>query len=188
MTRHILVALLGAESTGKSTVAGLLAPALASKTAQVWVVAPEYLREWCEANGRTPQQHEQAHIAQTQAHRIDMALKTANVIADTTPWMTALYSGHYFSDSSLWPFALEFEKKSDLRLLTMPDTPWLPDGFLRDGPQTRAAIHAEILAKLHAQNLAFSGLPGSLEQRLTVAVDTVEIAWNKVGISVKSVK
>ena len=64
-----IVALLGAECTGKST----LAEALARRFSAGLVT--EYLREWCDTHGRTPHQHEQAHIAAEQARRIDTAAR-----------------------------------------------------------------------------------------------------------------
>ena len=48
MTRCVRVAILGAESSGKST----LAAALAERYGTVWV--PEYLREFVETQGRVP--------------------------------------------------------------------------------------------------------------------------------------
>ena len=86
------VALLGAESTGKST----LAAALADQYQTVWVT--EYLREFVEVHARTPQSHEQLMIARTQLAREDAAAAQAGhyLFCDTTPLMTALYSQFYF--------------------------------------------------------------------------------------------
>src|SRR5690606_8865783 len=67
----VRVALLGAESTGKST----LAAALAQRYDTVWV--PEYLREFVETTGRTPQEQEQFPIAATQVQREEAALRKA---------------------------------------------------------------------------------------------------------------
>ncbi|MFZ8480597.1 AAA family ATPase, partial [Staphylococcus aureus] len=82
---------LGAECTGKSTLAAALA-----RHCNAGLVS-EYLREWCDAHGRTPLRHEQAHIAAEQAARIDAAARQhALVFCDTTPLITALCSEHYF--------------------------------------------------------------------------------------------
>jgi nicotinamide riboside kinase len=66
------IALLGAESTGKTQLAQSLA---AHWTAQgdhaLWV--PELLREWCDREGRTPLAHEQWDICQEQARRVLLA-------------------------------------------------------------------------------------------------------------------
>ncbi len=68
--RGFVVALLGAESTGKTTLAGEIGAALAARGRRVDVVA-EALREFCDRTGRTPRRDEQAAIAaaQSRAHR-----------------------------------------------------------------------------------------------------------------------
>ena len=52
MSSHV-IALVGAESTGKTTMCQALAGQLQAQGHSVGVV-PEYLRQWCEARGRTP--------------------------------------------------------------------------------------------------------------------------------------
>jgi nicotinamide riboside kinase len=59
------IAILGAESTGKST----LAPALAARYGTLWV--PEYLREFVETQQRVPFEDDQIDIARTQRARED---------------------------------------------------------------------------------------------------------------------
>ena len=67
--KPVRIALLGAESTGKTQLSWGIAEALQSLGLQVNVV-PETLREWCEAHNRTPLAHEQLEIAQQHAQRI----------------------------------------------------------------------------------------------------------------------
>ena len=94
MTPLIRVAILGAESTGKST----LAAALAQRHHTLWV--PEYLREFVETEQRLPFEEDQLRIARVQMVREDAAAAAASVrdilFCDTTPFMTALYSGVYW--------------------------------------------------------------------------------------------
>ena len=66
------IAILGAESTGKSQLAGELAGALRSQGRSVSLVS-EYLREWCDDHGRTPRADEQALIAHEQVRRVEAA-------------------------------------------------------------------------------------------------------------------
>lgn len=163
-----LVALLGAECTGKST----LAPALA-RHLNAGLVA-EYLREWCEVHGRTPVRHEQAHIADEQAKRIDAALREHElVICDTTPLMTALCSQHYFDDDSLMPAAVAFQRRCDLTLLCAPDLPWCADGFMRDGPAVRERIDARIRSALSGHALPWVDIGGTESQRLEHALQAI---------------
>ena len=92
MTALRRVAILGAESTGKST----LAAALALRYNTVWV--PEYLREFVATEARVPFEGDQFGIAQVQAEREQAAEAGANrfLFCDTTPFMTAIYSGEYW--------------------------------------------------------------------------------------------
>lgn len=163
-----LVALLGAECTGKST----LAEALAAKFNAGLVT--EYLREWCDSHGRTPLQHEQADIAAEQAARIEaLARRHDLVFCDTTPLITALCSEHYFSDDSLTADALAFQRRCDLTLLCAPDLPWQADGIQRDGPEVRERFHARLKAALTGAALAWVDIQGGEAARLQRALEAV---------------
>jgi nicotinamide riboside kinase len=164
-----LVALVGAECTGKST----LAEALAARFDAGLVT--EYLREWCDAHGRTPQRHEQAHIAAEQGARIEAAARRHDlVVCDTTPLITALCSEHYFSDASLTAAALAFQRRCALTLLCAPDLPWQADGIQRDGPTVRAAFDARLRAALTAAGLGWIDIRGGEQERLAAAVSAIE--------------
>lgn len=163
-----LVALLGAECTGKSTLAEALA-----RQFNAGLVA-EYLREWCDAHGRTPLQHEQVHIAATQAARIEAAAGTHPLVfCDTTPLITALCSQHYFNDDALLGDALAFHRRCELTLLCAPDLPWQADGFLRDGPGVRAAFDIRIRQTLLAAGVPWVDVAGDAPARLRAAVAAV---------------
>lgn len=164
-----IVALLGAECTGKST----LAEALAARFSAGLVT--EYLREWCDTHGRTPQQHEQAHIAAEQARRIEAAARGhALVVCDTTPLITALCSQHYFGDDSLLADAVAFQRRCDLTLLCAPDLPWQPDGIQRDGPGVRAAFDARLREALTAHALPWVDIQGNDTARLDRALAALQ--------------
>ena len=97
----VVVALLGAESTGKTTLAQALVTRLSVDGRRVALVS-EYLREFCDRHGRTPRQDEQVDIADEQTRRIAAAARTHDlVIADTTALMIAVYSDPVFGDTSL---------------------------------------------------------------------------------------
>ncbi len=165
----MIVSLLGAECTGKSTLAEALAKHFSAG------LVTEYLREWCDAHGRTPQQPEQAHIAAEQAARIETAWRQHTlVICDTTPLITALCSEHYFDDDSLTAEALAFQRRCDLTLLCAPDLPWEADGFLRDGPGVRAVFDARLRATLTAGNAAWVDIAGNQAERLAAAIAAVQ--------------
>lgn len=172
----LVVALLGAESTGKTTLSQQLGSALTAQGHDVAVV-PEYLREFCIERGRTPRQNEQRAIAEEQTRRIaDAAGRYDIVIADTTAVMIAVYSDHVFGDGSLYAQAEAAQARCSLTLLTALDLPWLPDGLQRDGPQVRAPVDALVRAALARAGLPWSVIFGSGVSRLQAALACVQRA------------
>lgn len=186
MTARVL-SLLGAESTGKSTLAAQLADALADRGQRV-VRVDEFLREFCDRAGRTPTQAEQAGIAAEQARRIDAAVRAAPgglapqwVVADTTPLLTAVYSEIVFGDRSLYAEATALHTRQvHLTLLTALDLPWQADGLQRDGPQVRAPVDALLRGALLGAGIGFSVVAGQGPARLTAALAAWEVARRPV--------
>jgi nicotinamide riboside kinase len=171
----IVIGIVGAECTGKSTLAQQLAARLAGEAALPCVAVPEVLREWCDRTGRTPRVEEQAPILAEQRRRIESAAERhAVVVADTTPLMTAVYSRLVFADRSLdEPAARWHVKTVDLTLVTALDLPWQPDGHQRDGEQVREPVDAMLQELLAAHRIAWSRIGGSGDARLEAALDAV---------------
>ncbi len=175
--RGQVVALLGAESTGKTTLARELRDALAEEGHQVASVA-EHLREFCDQHGRTPQRDEQLAIATEQTLRIgNAAAEHAFVIADTTALTIAVYSDFIFGDRALYASALSAQSGYALTLLAAPDIDWQPDGHQRDGAHVREPIDALLRAALHQARLPFSVIYGSGPARLQNALAAVRSAF-----------
>ncbi|MEJ7137639.1 AAA family ATPase [Amphibiibacter pelophylacis] len=162
------VRILGAESTGKSTLCQALAQRAASQGLRCAQVS-EYLRDWCEAaphGVRLPGREDQFHIARRQQRRIAVAARGADlVIADTCALMTQVYSRHFFDHAlpAQGP-ALHF----DLTLVSDTDLPWQADP-LRDGPQVRDAVQQRLLQTLADHGLPWVRVNGPLAQRLDQA-------------------
>lgn len=170
-----IVTLLGGESTGKTTLTDALSAALADKGV-VHQSVPEHLRQWCEQHGRAPQAHEQADIANTQAHWIDTAARvpgTEVVIADTGPLVVAAYSDLYFNDRSLWPAAVQWQRRAHLTLLMGLDLPWVPDGLFRDSPDVRSATDSLLRHTLQQHRLPFQTVYGQGEARVQHALRAI---------------
>lgn len=173
MPEPTIIAILGAECTGKSTLAAALAVSLADAAIDA-VVVPEYLREFCAAHGRTPRIDEQRHIAREQSRRITHAAgRHAVVVADTTALMTAVYSELLFDDPGLYPESLRAHRTCRLTLLTALDIPWVADGIQRDGPAARVRVDALVRGLLQQQGLPFSVLVGDESARVEAAVRVV---------------
>jgi nicotinamide riboside kinase len=168
------IALLGAESTGKTQLSHDLAQALRTQGRSVAVVT-EVLREWCVAAGRTPRPEEQMSIAQEQERRVDAAVASGAgiVIADTTAVMVAVYSAMLFDDNSLIPFALERQRRYDHTLLTGLDLPWVADGLQRDGPHVRPPVDALVRAALVQAAIGYRVIYGQGRARLEHALAAI---------------
>lgn len=165
-----VVALVGAESTGKSTLASALAAALLDAGHDA-VCVDEALREFCTCAGRTPRIDEQRAIADAQTQRIETAAAAhAIVIADTTALMIAVYSDWVFGDRSLYGIAEAAHARADLTLLTALDLPWQADSLQRDGAHVREPIDALVRAALDRSAAAYSVVHGSGCARLQAAL------------------
>lgn len=169
------IALLGAESTGKTTLARELAQALCERGLRA-VAVPEALRAWCEGAGREPRPEEQLPIAQAQEDAVDAAAPAADVvIADTTALMVAIQAGMLFEDGELLAFALARQRGYDLTLLTGLDLPWVDDGLHRQ-PGSGPAVDALLRSLLDRAGVAYQVVYGHGPRRLQAALGALESA------------
>ena len=172
MTMHpvVRIAILGAESLGKST----LAAALAEQYHTVWV--PEYLREFVDSHQRVPREEDQYGIGLTQLTRENDAAMRAQrfLFCDTTPLMTALYSKVYWGRVDAQLAQLDSVHDYALTLVTAPDGPWVPDGLQRESEAVRQSVHALVLAKLCARGIAHAVVAGEPAQRMEQAAGLLD--------------
>ncbi len=169
-----VVVLLGAESTGKTTLAHELAATLATHGERVARV-DEYLREFCAERGRTPCRDEQRGIAAEQTARIEVAAATADiVIADTSALMIAVYGELVFGDKSLYASALAAHRRAQLTLVMALDLPWREDGLQRDGVHVRAPVDGLIRAALAGAGTASTTIEGIGRARLGSALHAID--------------
>lgn len=171
-----VIAIIGAESTGKTTLATELRDTLSAEGRCVALVS-EHLREWCDLHQRTPHAGEQVQIAARQSAGIEKAsLSHELVISDTTALMTAVYSEMVFGDNSLYPPALIAHRRCDLSLLTALDLPWQADGLQRTGAHVREPVDALIRSALHRAELPYAVVTGIGPLRLASALQAVHHA------------
>jgi NadR type nicotinamide-nucleotide adenylyltransferase len=162
------IAVVGPESTGKTT----LAQRLAAYFGTVWV--PEYARSYAEAKRAPLDRSDVEPIArghraaeEALARRCDRLL-----LVDTDAVMTTLYSRIYYGDCPAWIDELAAGKRYDLYLLMAPDVAWVADPQ-RDLPQRREEFFASCRKALEAKSARFEIIQGDWESRLSHAIEAV---------------
>jgi NadR type nicotinamide-nucleotide adenylyltransferase len=176
------VAVIGAESTGKTVLSQLLSDCYSTD----WV--PEFGREHWEAKvkGLTIDSpppswsHEEfVEIAREQQRRENFAARTANrvLICDTNAFATGTWHERYFGTRHQDVDAIGTTDIVDLYLLAAPDVPFVQDGF-RDGEHIRHWMHDRFLAQLERGNVPFVEIRGTYQERLTSAITAVKQLLN----------
>jgi NadR type nicotinamide-nucleotide adenylyltransferase len=154
------VAILGGESSGKSTLARALADHFQTEH------VPEYARELWVAKAGALEFDDLLHIAQQQVEHETRAAERARrfVFCDTTPLTTWFYSLDLFgrADPRLEALAA---RPYDVTVLAAPDFTFVQDGTRRD-PSFRDHGHAFHLAELARRNVRPVLAEGSLERRI----------------------
>lgn len=165
------VGLLGAECTGKTSVAAALSAELDA------VHVPEALRAFVETRGRVPALEDQAGILSEQRASVQMAHldhPDSLLICDPLALMTAIYSIAYFDDSSLLAEAIDDARTYDLIWWCRPDLPWTPDGDQRDGEERRSQVDSLIGQIVQESGLTVIELRGSIEMRIREAINSLQ--------------
>lgn len=169
------VAIVGAESTGKTT----LAQELARHFNTVWV--PEYGREYTEVSvGREAffdykwSSEEFVHIAQKQVELEDKLAKSANrvLICDTDVLATCIWQERYMGSCSAEVERIASQRSYALYLLADCDIPFMQDG-LRDGEHLRQWMTNRFREELTRRQLPWTLIYGSQEQRLRAATSAI---------------
>ena len=159
------VLLLGAESTGKTT----LAAALAKKFNTEW--SAEYGREFVDLKQALPTLDDIPAIARGQIDGEESAAQRANrvLICDTDLKMTVIYSEYYLGSCPRWIENQSRSRGYHLTLVTDTDIAWQPDSIQRDGPEVRERIQRLILDQLKAEDIPYHLISGSVKERLDQA-------------------
>ncbi len=170
------IGLVGAESTGKTTLSMALAEALQTE----W--APEYGREYTEILHKRFGSMEAirwtsrdfAVIARGQQSLEDEAARRADrvLICDTDSFATAIWHRRYMGKPS--PATERIARITRIRqhLLTDVQTPFFQDG-LRDGEAIRQWMHDEFRREMLRRGLPFAEISGPPERRLEIALDHI---------------
>ena len=172
------VVLIGAESTGKTT----LAQALAERYSTVWV--PEFGREHWERKVAGPAMDgplpawsvaEFREIAAEQQRRENEAARRANrvLLCDTNAFATGTWHERYQGCRDEVVDEIGRRDRVDLYLLTEPDFPFVQDGW-RDGESIRDWMHTRFVEQLDASPTPVVRLRGPLEDRIAQASAAID--------------
>lgn len=164
-SKIIKIALVGPESTGKTT----LSQALATEYQTIWVeeYAREYLQNKWDNVQKTCQPEDLLPIAKGQIKLENEALAKANtfLFCDTNLLVTYIYSKIYYKSVEDWLKKCTKEHEYDLTFLTDIDVPWTKDD-LREAPDNRFE-HLKTFEKyLNKFNIPYLKISGTLEERI----------------------
>ena len=167
----LTIALVGAECSGKTT----LARSLAVRLGAPWV--PEYARTYLA--GRSGYTKSDVLAIARGQRRAEQALHDTGhglVIADTDLVVIKIWWAVRFGENDPWlDAALEEDLAAPRRrfyLLPRPDFPWVGDP-LRENPDDRAVLHERYRSLLDALGVPFRELTGTKRERLAAAESAV---------------
>lgn len=177
----IKIAVVGPESTGKSTMSAFLAEHYHT----VWV--PEYAREYCEKLTEPPSWQDEINMFYGQLALEQEYLPKANkiLICDTTFITVKIWSDQMFGSSPQEVLDELPKRPYDLYLLLDIDLPW-EDDPLRDFPDMREHFmgvwHKE-LRDINANYVTISGIGHDRYRNAVKAIDNFLMSNAEFSIS-----
>lgn len=154
------IAIVGGESTGKST----LAQSLSNKLGCLWV--PEYARYYLEIHGPAytqPMVEEMARGQQTLELAIAAQAKQRGdqfLVLDTTLVVFHIWHQHSYGWVPDWIQEYISKQSLSLCLVTAPDLPWQPDP-LREHPDLREYFFAQYQKVLNSYRIGYEVFGGA---------------------------
>jgi len=173
------VAILGAESTGKTTLCQDLAEHFSRQRTSAWV--PEYMRDYlqdkwnqqratCTWQDLLPIAQGQIKLENKLAQQVAQTVQTNHtnkgyLFCDTSLFELMVYANWYYGDCPTELTQAALAHRYDLILLTEVDTPWVADD-LRDSPFERKAISARFEDELNDYHKGFRRIDGDRISRV----------------------
>jgi NadR type nicotinamide-nucleotide adenylyltransferase len=167
----IRIAIVGPESTGKTT----LAEELAAHYNTAFV--PEYARAYIDRLNRPYTIDDILAISKGQVALEDERAKLANklLICDTNLLVTKIWAEHAYNYCPEWIVETIKTRTYHIYLLTYPDTPWVADEQ-REHPHLREFLFEKYKNELEKQAVAYSVITGLGKLRLDGAIDIINKA------------
>jgi nicotinamide riboside kinase len=169
MVRPYKIAVVGAESSGKSTLCEMLSQQVNG------TLVSEFAREYLSATGGHYNESDLEHIANQQVLREINASKSSQfIICDSDVHNIRIWSEIKFGRCSLAILNHCASSTYDLAILTTPDLPWEKD-VLREYPniRDRQFLHKHYQADLVSREAAFTTVNGSTFQRRRQALSFI---------------
>ncbi|MDM0076350.1 AAA family ATPase [Variovorax sp. J2P1-59] len=167
-----VIALLGAQGTGKTELANALAARLSQRDIVATLVA-DVSHEWQMRERRAPDTAELAAIAREQTRRIASAAEQGVVVADTTALVAAVHHDILLGEDALYANALTAHRGYAITLLMALDLPNVGDDAQRD------RVDASLRAALARAGAPYSVIHGRGPDRLAGA-------WNAINASAEA--
>ena len=166
----IRVAVTGAESTGKSTLAERLAAHFAAP------LSAEFARAYAERVGRPLTMDDVELIARGQRDSEDGVIRRATgglVILDTDLLSTAVYATFYYGRCPAWVIDEARARRPELYLVCEPaSVPWTPDP-VRASAADRDSLHGRFVEALRESGAAVAWLTGPADVRRQSAIAAI---------------
>ncbi|MEM6299415.1 MAG: ATP-binding protein [Bacteroidota bacterium] len=168
------IALVGAESTGKTT----LTKALAAHFQTAW--NPEFVRGFAKAKMQFSERELSKNDLDTifwgqlvTENQTCRRAKPPFVFFDTNLLMSIVYARYYQNvEKDWWEEAFQAQNYHHYFLLE-PDFPWQPDP-VRESPEAQATLQEAIHQELIKRGIAFTLLSGSLTERLEKGIEVLK--------------
>ncbi len=165
------IVFIGAECTGKSTLAREIARHFAEPCSN------EYVREYADALERPLAECDLDPIARGQIKLEDEARNAARRFAfhDTNLLSSILYAEYYFDTHIPWVDEAFLKRNYTRYFFCMPDIPWVEDPGQRVSPDERTQLHSRFQAILDRYKIAPIVLSGSLEKRIQTVLTKLSV-------------
>lgn len=163
------IAIVGPESTGKTTLSGILATHYHTQ------YVPEFCREYLLNINRNYEYEDLLEIAKGQLNLEDKIAQNANkvLICDTNLIVIKVWSEFAYKKCDPWILEQIDNRKYDATLLTYFDIPWMADP-LREHPYMREelfSIYKKELETLGIQHTIIKGDYGDRKSAATTVID-----------------
>ena len=164
---NLPVFITGPESTGKTTLAKLLA----SHYEGDWV--PEYARTYISGLNRPYTYRDVEHVAEVQLRQIGEYAKKSPVFFDTGLIITKVWFNEVYGKLPAWFERQIPEMGRGTYLLCKPDLPWEMDA-VRENPDKRDYLYGQYMKEISFYRFPIHCIQGTRAERLENAINCLE--------------